>query len=145
MAKTVMFGEFEFPVLKGMDYLHNEGDKAEYLFINETHEKFSMYFEDGMEKFTVPEKSKMDRAYCLFELNSNDRKIHFFCPEKWKHLNSVIWYFYVELTDESGSVHCLPGQVRVLTDSFFNWVTKTKPKFIKILEQISLRHDETYA
>jgi hypothetical protein len=135
--KRILFGEFEFPVEKGLEYLINENvPETDFLLINEPCDTFSMTFEKDFPIFTVPPKS--DRDYFLFEQKRKDRVIKFFCPEKHENLNSAVWYFCVELFDESGEVHTLPGQVRVEFDGDFIRQAKGKPQFIEILEGIKL-------
>ena len=135
--KRILFGDFEFPRTNGLEYLLNEEKLVtDYLFVNEPHEKFSMYFEEGFPIFVVPENS--ERPYCLFEIKNGGRKIKFFCPEKHPNLDSVVWYFYVELLDERGEVHGLPGQVRVGMRDFQSELAKGKPKFIEVLENVTL-------
>ena len=95
-----------------------------------------MYFEEGFPIFAVHENSEL--PYCLFEMKSGGRKIKFFCPEKHPNLDSVVWYFYVELLDDRGVVHGLPGQVRVGMRDFQSELAKGKPKFIEVLENITL-------
>ncbi len=108
--KRILFGDFEFPRTNGLKYLLNEELLVtDYLFVNESHDSFSMYFENGFPIFTVPENS--ERPYCLFEMKCSDRRIKFFCPEKHPNLDSVVWYFYVEVFDEQGVAHGLPGQI----------------------------------
>ena len=136
--KRILFGEFEFPVEKGLEYLINENvPETDFLLINEPHDTFSMTFEKDFPIFTVPEKS--DRNYLLFEQKKKDRVIKFFCPEKHENLNSAVWYFYMELFDESGEAHTLPGQVRVEFDGNILRQTKGKPKFIELLEGVKLK------
>ena len=135
--KKILFGDFEFPRIRGLDYLLDEKKHVtDYLFVNEPRDCFSMYFEDGFPIFTVPENS--DRPYCLFELNSPGRMIKFFCPEKHQNLDMAMWYFYMELFDEQGVAHVLPGQVRVEFDGDFIRHAKGKPKFIELLEGVKL-------
>ena len=135
--KRILFGDFEFPRTSGLEYLLNEEQLVtDYLFVNEPHEKFSMYFENGFPIFKVPENS--ERSYCLFEIKRSDRKIKLFCPEKHQHLDSAVWYFYVEVLDENGVAHGLPGQVRVGMRDFQSELAKGKPKFIEVLENITL-------
>ena len=137
LDKRILFGDFEFPRTSGLEYLLNEDQLVtDYLFVNEPHEKFSMYFEDGFPIFKVPENS--ERPYLLFEMNSPDRMIKFFCPEKHQNLDTVVWYFYVKLFDNKGEEHCLPGQVRVGIRDLRSDLTKGKPKFIEVLENITL-------
>ena len=113
--KRILFGNFEFPRVSGFEYLFDEKKPiTDYLFVNEPHEKFSMYFENGFPIFEVPKNS--DRSYCLFEIKSPGRKIKFYCPEKHANLDTVVWYFYVELFDSDGTPYGLPGQVRVDTN-----------------------------
>ena len=113
--KRVLFGKFEFPVEKGLEYLINENlPETDFLCINEPGDAFSMMFEKNFPIFTVPEKP--ERNYLLFELKRPNRIIKVFCPEKHENLNSAVWYFYMELYDENGEVHTLPGQVRVEFD-----------------------------
>ncbi len=139
MTKKIVFGEFEFPIFKGLNYIFNGNkEKSQFLFVNGPNEIFSMYFEDGMQRFIVPDKFHLSREYYLFEINSSTRKIKFFCPEKWENLNSVIWYFCLELIDENGCIHCLPGQVRLELKDFRHRFMIGKPLFIKVLEQIKL-------
>ena len=135
--KRILFGDFEFPRTNGLEYLLNEEKLVtDYLFVNEPRDCFSMYFEDGFPIFKVPESS--ERPYCLFELNRPGRMIKFFCPEKHPNLDSVVWYFYVELFDVRGATHILPGQVRVGMDAFQSKLAKGKPKFIEVLENVKL-------
>ena len=135
--KRILFGDFEFPRTNGLKYLLNEELLVtDYLFVNEPHDSFSMYFENGFPIFTVPENS--ERPYCLFEMKRSDRMIKFFCPEKHPNLDSVVWYFYVEVFDEQGVAHGLPGQIRVGMRDFRSELAKGKPKFIEVLENITL-------
>ena len=135
--KRILFGDFEFPRTNGLKYLLNEElPVTDYLFVNEPHDSFSMYFENGFPIFTVPENS--ERPYCLFEMKRSDRRIKLFCPEKYPNLDSVVWYFYVEVFDEQGVAHGLPGQIRVGLDEFQAKLAKGKPKFIEVLEGVKL-------
>jgi len=135
--KRILFGKFEFTVEKGLEYLINENvPETDFLLINEPGESFSMTFEKDFPIFTVPENS--ERGYCLFELKRQNRVIRFFCPEKHENLDSAVWYFYVELYDERGEAHTLPGQVRVEFDGDFIRQAKGKPKFIELLEGVKL-------
>ena len=135
--KRILFGDFEFPRTNGLKYLLNEEQLVtDYLFVNGPHDTFSMYFENEFPVFTVPENS--ERPYCLFEMKRPDRMIKFFCPEKYPHLDSVVWYFYVEVFDEQGVSHGLPGQIRVGLNEFQAKITKGKPKFIEVLESVKL-------
>ena len=135
--KRILFGKFEFPMEKGLEYLVNENlPETDFLCINEPHDTFSIMFEKDFPIFTVPKNS--DRDYLLFELKQSDRAIKFFCPEKHKNLDSAVWYFYMELFDESGEAHTLPGQVRVEFDGNILRQVKGKPQFIEVLEQVKL-------
>ena len=135
--KRILFGEFEFPVEKGLEYLINENvPETDFLLVNEPHDTFSMTFEKDFPIFTVPKNS--DRDYFLFEQKRKDRVIKFFCPEKHEHLDTAVWYFCMELYDERGEAHTLPGQVRVEFDGNILRQTKGKPKFIELLEGVKL-------
>ena len=135
--KRILFVKFEFPVEKGLEYLVNENlPETDFLCINEPHDTFSMMFEKDFPIFTVPENS--DRDYLLFELKRSGRVIKFFCPERHKNLDTAVWYFYMELYDESGEAHTLPGQVRVEFDGNCIRQAKGKPKFIELLEGVKL-------
>ena len=138
-GKSITFGRFEFPMEKGLEYLVNENvPETDFLLINEPSDSFSMTFEKDFPIFTVPEKS--DKDYLLFELKRSNRTIRFFCPEKHKNLNSAVWYFYMDMLDENGETHTLPGQVRVEFDGdSIRQSARGKPKFIEVLEQITLR------
>lgn len=136
--KRILFGKFEFPRIQGLEYLIDEEKPVtDYLFVNEPGEKFSMYFEEGFPKFTVPISA--EREYCLFEIKRQGRRIHFFCPENRKNPDTAVWYFCVELSDEKGEVHELPGQVRVGFGLSAVQMMKNKPKFIEVLEGIKLQ------
>jgi len=135
--KCILFGKFEFPVEKGLEYLVNENiSETDFLCINGPHDTFSMMFEKGFPIFTVPKNT--DRDYLLFELKRSERVIRFFCPEKHKNLDSAIWYFCLELYDERGEAHTLPGQVRVGFDGKGIRQAKGKPKIIELLEGVKL-------
>ena len=56
-----------------------------------------------------------------------------------------MWYFYVEITDEEGNVHVLPGQVRVVLATGSPLLTDETEKFIEILEQVKLTDKVAYA
>ena len=136
--KRILFDGFEFPIIKGLEYLINENvPETDFLLINEQHDAFLLMFEKDFPIFTVPENS--DRPYCLFEMKRPGRVIKFFCPERHKNLDSVVWYFYVELFDEQGVAHGLPGQVRVGLDEPCIRMAKNKPKFIEILGKVRLK------
>lgn len=62
----------------------------------------------------------------------------FFCPEKHANLDTVVWYFYVELLDTDGTAHGMSGQVRVDTNDPYIRMMKGKPPFIEILETVKL-------
>ena len=135
--KRILFGEFEFPVEKGLEYLINENvPETDFLLVNEPHDTFSMTFEKDFPIFTVPKNS--DRDYFLFEQKRKDRVIKFFCPEKHENLDSAVWYFCMEVYDERGEAHTLPGLVRVEFDGNILRQAKGKPKFIELLEQVKL-------
>ena len=135
--KRILFGKFEFPVEKGLEYLVNENiPETDFLFINEPNNTFSMMFEKDFPIFTVPVHS--DRDYCLFELKRSGRVIKFFCPERHKNLDTAVWYFCMELFDESGEAHTLPGQVRVEFDGDTIRQPRGKLKFLEVLENIQL-------
>ena len=137
MEKNILFDKYEFQIIKGLDYLVNNQDlNNDYLFINEEHENFSMYFEKGFPIFNIPKN--LERNYCSFEVKRKNRIIKFFCPEKIKNIDTVVWYFYVELNDELGNVHTLPGQVRIEYSEINNSKLNIIPKFIEILENIKL-------
>ena len=133
--KRILFDKFEFPIGKGLEYLVNENlPDTDFLLINDPHDSFSIMIEKGFPIFTVPEGSERD--YCLLELKRKDRTIKFFCPEKHKNLDTVVWYFCVELPDGEGTVHSLPGQVRVTFDT--PCALAAKPKFLEVLETVAL-------
>lgn len=139
LAKRVLFEDFEFPVVKGLEYLMDEENPTtDYLFINEPNEKFSMYFERGQNPFDVSQTSETDKTYCLFQIKRKNRTIHFYCPERLPNRESVMWYFYVEILDEYGKVHTLPGQIRVVLEDGCLRMSDGKTQFIKILEQVKL-------
>lgn len=136
-GKRILFGGFEFPIIKGLEYLVNDNvPETDFLLINGPSESFSLMFEKDFPIFTVPKNS--DRDYFLFEQKRQDRVIKFFCPEKHENLDSAVWYFYMELYDENGAVHPLPGQVMVEFDGNHIRQAKGKPQFIEILEGIKL-------
>ena len=135
--KRILFGKFEFPVEKGLEYLVNENiPETDFLCINEPHDTFSMMFEKDFPIFTVPKNS--DRDYLLFELKRSGRLIKFFCPERHENLDTAVWYFCMELFDESGEAHTLPGQVRVGFDGDTIRQPRGKLKFLEVLENIQL-------
>ena len=135
--KRILFGDFEFPRIQGLYYLLDEKKPVtDYLFVNEPRDYFSMYFENGFPIFTVPETS--ERPYCLLELKRPGRMIKFFCPEKHQNLDTAIWYFYMELFDEQGVAHILPGQVRVALENDCTQRIRGKPRFIEVLEGVKL-------
>ena len=135
--KRILFSDFEFPRIRGLDYLLDEKKPVtDYLFVNEPRDYFSMYFENGFPIFTVPENS--ERSYCLFELKRPGRMIKFFCPEKHQNLDTAMWYFYMELFDEQGVAHILPGQVRVAFENDRTQRIRGKPRFIEVLEGVKL-------
>ena len=135
--KHILFEGFEFPIINGLEYLINENvPETDFLLINEPSAIFSLMFEKDFPIFKVPESSERD--YCLLELKRSDRVIKFFCPEKHKNLDSAVWYFCMELFDESGEAHTLPGQVRVEFDGNILRQVKGKPRFIEVLEQVKL-------
>ena len=137
MNTIVLFDEFEFPKIKGFEYLTDDKPlNSDYMFINELNEGFSIYFEKDFPVFNIPKNSS--RNYCFFELKRENKNIKFFCPERQKNINSSVWYFYLEIIDEKGKVHVLPGQVRVIFEGENMFQVKGVPKFIDVLENIKI-------
>ena len=138
--KRILFDKFEFSKLPGLVYLFDE-DKAttDYLFVNGPKERFSIYFEKDFPIFTVPESS--ERPYCLLEIKRPDRTIKFLCPEKHKNLDTVVWYFCMEMSDGQGSTATLPGQIRVTTRYSYADLLNEKSPFVEILEAIRLNEN----
>ena len=144
--KRVLFDRFEFPVIRGLNYLMDDkSPTSDYLFINDPHEKFSMYFEVGQKHFNVTEKGEKENDYCLFQIKRTNRTIHFYCPERLPNRESVMWYFYVEIFDENGNPHVLPGQIRVVLADGCLRMSDGKMQFIEILEQVKLIDTAVYA
>ena len=140
--KRVLFDRFEFPVIRGLNYLMDDkSPTSDYLFINDPHEKFSMYFEVGQKHFNVTEKGEKENDYCLFQIKRTNRTIHFYCPERLPNRESVMWYFYVEIFDENGNSHVLPGQIRVVLADGCLRMSDGKTQFIEILEQVKLSNE----
>lgn len=140
----VLFDRFEIPILKGLDYLLDESKPmTDYLFINEVRDKFSMYFELGQKPFEISKQGADGREYCLFEIKRKNRKIYFYCPERVENRQTVMWYFYVELFDEMGKAHLLPGQIRLSITSGCLKTIGEKSLFIEVLERIKLKPNTT--
>ena len=136
-GKRIRFGDFSFPLERGLEYLVNDAlSETDFLHVNEPGDSFSITLEKDAPIFTVPEKTERD--YCLFELHRRDRVIRFFCPEKREHLHTAVWYFYAVLTDAMGEAHTLTGQVRVSFDGDRLRCPRGKPKFIDLLERVEL-------
>ena len=54
--KRILFDKFEFPRVKGLEYLLDEKKSiTDYLFVNEPHDGFSMYFENGFARVELGE------------------------------------------------------------------------------------------
>ena len=137
--KRILFGKFEIPRLHGLKYLLNEEKLAtDFLFVNEPHGRFSIYFEEGFPRFRIPDQA--EREYRLYEQRRQNRRISFFCPERPKNPGSVIWYFYIELLDSQGVTHELPGQIRIRS-RHVHFPPTESPGFIDVLEQIKLTED----
>ena len=140
MNKIILFNEFEVPIINGLEYLSNDKFISnDYLFINELNDGFSMYFEKEFPVFNIPENTS--REYCLFEIKRSNKNIKFFCPEKQKNIDSAVWYFYVEINDENGIIHILPGQVRVSFAGVSLFQAKGIPKFINVLENVQIHNN----
>lgn len=138
--KTILFDRFAFPRLRGLRYLCDEcAASAEYLFVNDPLDRFSLYFEQGMTCFSLPEEGEGETAYALTELVRPDRHIRLYCPACAPHLDSAMWYFSVELTDRKGNIACLPGQVRVSKAASPLLLSPDKPRFLEVLETVALR------
>lgn len=135
--KRILFDKFEFSKLAGLVYLFDENKAVtDYLFVNEPRERFSMYFEKDFPIFKVPESS--ERPYCLLDIKRPDRTIKFFCPEKHKNLDTVVWYFCMEMSDGQGSTAILPGQIRVNARYSYTDLLNEKSPFVEILEKVKL-------
>ncbi len=135
--RYIRFGRFLIPRLNEFKYLQSEEcTDNDFLFVNEPHGAFSIYFEEGFPRFLVPDRS--DRDYCLLEVKRPNKMIRLFCPARHRRLCSVIWYFYVELFDENGEQYCLPGQMCVNTEDNIEREIKHQTVLLTVLEQIQL-------
>ena len=140
IEKRILFDKFEFSKLPGLVYLFDE-DKAttDYLFVNGPKERFSIYFEKDFPAFEVPKDS--ERPYCLVDIKRQGRTIKFFCPEKHKNLDTVVWYFRMEISDGQGSTATLPGQIRVNTRYSYADLLNEKSPLVEILEAVRLNEN----
>jgi len=142
----ILFDSFAFPVIRGLDYLMDEENPTtDYLFINEPHERFSMYFERGQKPFEVSDGDTAEKEYCLFRMKRPNRIIHFYCPERMPDRESVMWYFYVEIFDGKGNTHVLPGQIRVVLADSCMRLAEGRERFIEILETVQINEAEITA
>lgn len=139
VREKIIFDRFEIPVLKGLNYLLDETKPTtDYLFINEPHEKFSMYFESGQKPFEISDRAIKNGDYCLLEMKRQNKSLHFYCPERLIGKGAVMWYFYVQFFAEDGGLFVLPGQIRVvMPDGCFRYADG-KAKFIEVLDNIKV-------
>lgn len=136
MESIILFNEFEFPKIKGLEYLINTNQlNSDYLFINDVNDFFSIHFEKDFPTFIIPKNSELN--YSLFEFKKDNKKVKFFCPNRPKNINSTVWYFNIEIIDDD-ETHVLPGQICVILDKINMFQVKSIPKFIDILEKIKI-------
>lgn len=108
----IRFEQFSFPVLPGLVY-EKDGNPCigELLFIDDSRERFRIYFESGMSclDMRVWERDP-EHVYCQ-QHSFGNITLHLCCPVSVCGKQSCVGYFHAELMDEDGVVHILPGQL----------------------------------
>ena len=108
----IRFEQFSFPILPGLVYAKDGNQRiGELLFIDDSRERFRIYFESGMSclDMQVWERDP-EGVYCQAH-NLGNTILHLCCPVSGRGKQSGVGYFHAELTAPDGGVYILPGQI----------------------------------
>ena len=108
----IQFEKFSFPILPGLIYEKDGNQRiGELLFIDDSRERFRIYFESGMSCLDIRVwERNPDRVY-FQEHTFGNITLHLCCPIPSCGKQSCVGYFHAELLDADGVVHILPGQL----------------------------------
>ena len=108
----IQFESFSFPVLPGLVYTKDGNHRiGELLFIDDSRDRFRIYFESGMTCLDIQVQEKNPDHVLCQEHSFGDLTLRLCCPRSDCGKQSCVGYFHAELTDPDGIVHILPGQI----------------------------------
>jgi len=117
IEKSISFDGYVFPKLEGLIY-EKDGDKegGEVLFIDDTKGRFTITFEVGMQCLDLLLSASRRDDFQTMEYVHNNKRLHLCYPQQAKKTRPSMGYFHLEITDENGDVHILPGQMSIVPD-----------------------------
>ena len=130
-----IFGEYTLEIPQGLSY-HVDGQAGKrVVFITDPDETFLVSFEEGMEMMDLLDFPH-DNSPCVSSTwRSGSKYIHQkrTDPESRKD-GANFAFFHMEITDEKGKVHILPGQMTAPCG--FKWADDVEPVLIAILNRL---------
>ena len=110
--KKMAFEEYLVPILPNLIYEKDGNEQhGEVLFIDDQFGCFTISFESGMQCFDLLVKEQ--EGYHNMHLTKENKRLHLCYPVQRKNARIHMGYFHYELTDETGKVHILPGQIDI--------------------------------
>ena len=105
----IRFEQYSFPILPGLIYAKDGNERiGELLFIDDSRERFQIYFESGMACLDMQICERHPEQFLWQEHAFENLKLRL-CYSAQRC--SKLKYFHAELIDNNGRVHILPGQI----------------------------------
>lgn len=112
--EQMVFNGFLFPILPGLKYFFDGSNShPDQMFIEDADEMFTVSFENGMKCREIIEEKKADRQYEITDFRNGSKYICLCYPKYESSSLGTVGYFNIELTDDCGSIHNLPGQLYI--------------------------------
>ena len=107
----ISFGKYLFPLLPELIYCKDGDNEDELLFIEDNEGIFTLSFEKGMKCIDLLVASEQEDCFGRLQYQQGNKKLHFCYPLRSDESRAGMGFFHIEICDDSGRVHILPGQL----------------------------------
>jgi len=134
----ISFDKYLFPLLPELIYCKDGDIKDELLFIEDHGGTFTLSFEKGMKCIDLIVASEQKDCFGRLQYQQGNKKLHFCYPLQSDELRPHMGFFHIEIRDDFGRVHILPGQLRISPPNKYIDTLKEYPVFKKLFCGISI-------
>ena len=128
----ISFGKYLFPLLPELIYCKDGDNEDELLFIEDNEGIFTLSFEKGMKCIDLLVASEQEECFGRLQCQQGNKKLHFCYPLQSDESRPHMGFFHVEICDNSGQIHILPGQLCISPPNKYIDILKEYPAFKKL-------------
>jgi len=128
----ISFGKYLFPLLPELIYCKDGDNEDELLFIEDNEGIFTLSFEKGMKCIDLLVASEQEDSFGNLQYQQGNKKLHFCYPLQSDELRPHMGFFHIEIRDDFGRVHILPGQLCISPSNKYIDTLKEYPVFKKL-------------